>query len=96
VRRCVWWSRSSASGGVEEAGAAEIGGGGRRRIWGRKGEAGLEVDDGADGWAPSVGEREREEGGWTGEMSGPEGRERQATGVVGATWAAGERRRKRV
>jgi hypothetical protein len=29
---------------------------------GKKGGGRLEVDDGADGWAPVVGEREREEG----------------------------------
>jgi hypothetical protein len=68
-----------ASGGVKEAMVAGISGGGRWRIWGKRGEAGLEVDDGADGWAPSVGEKEREEGGWAGEMSGPEGRGRRAT-----------------
>jgi hypothetical protein len=33
---------------------------------GKKGGGRLEVDDGTDGWAPSVGGREREEGGWAG------------------------------
>jgi hypothetical protein len=87
----VWWSRYSASGGEEEAGAAGIGGGGRRRIWGRRGEAGLEVGDGADGWAPSVSERERREVGPAGdELAGRKGKTGQALEI----WADEKKRKK--
>jgi hypothetical protein len=63
----VWWSRYSASGGAEEAEAVGIGGGDRQRTWGRRGEARLEVGDGADRWREG-----REAGGGTGPR-GPKG-----------------------